>query len=107
MRRCSGSWTCSCSAHQNTWSRRESIVRVEGAESYVRYEVLRERLRSVELAAYTRQSVGFGAGKEAMPLRTECVTSTYFPMLGVTPQYARTFVAPLSALYAGRPLLPS
>jgi hypothetical protein len=70
----------------------ESIVRVEGAESYVRYEVLRERLRSVELAAYTRQSVGFGAGIEAMPLRTECVTSTYFPILGVTPQYGRNFV---------------
>jgi putative ABC transport system permease protein len=70
----------------------ERIVRVEGAESYVRYQSLRARLRSVELAAYTRQSVGFGAGKEAMPLRIECVTSTYFPMLGVTPQYGRNFV---------------
>src|SRR5258708_35831621 len=48
----------------------ESIVRVEGAESYVRYEVLRERLRSVGLAAYTSQSVGFGAGREAVPTRT-------------------------------------
>ena len=85
----------------------ESIVRVEGAESYVRYEVLRERLRSVELAAYTRQSVGFGAGKEAMPLRTECVTSTYFPMLGVTPQYGRTFVAADSGLDAERTVIIS
>jgi predicted permease len=70
----------------------ESIVRVVGAESFVRYEDLRERLRSAELAAYTRQSVGFGAGVEAMPFRVECVTSTYFRVLGVTPRYGRSFV---------------
>ena len=38
-----------------------SIVRVEGAESYVGYEVLPQRIRSVGLAA-TRRSVGFRAG---------------------------------------------
>jgi predicted permease len=85
----------------------ESIVRVEGAESFPRYQVLRERLRSVELAAYTRQSVGFGAGKEAMPLRTECVTSTYFPMLGVTPQYGRNFVEADTGLEAERTVIIS
>jgi hypothetical protein len=36
----------------------DRIVRVDGAESYVRYDTLRERARSLELAAYTRTSVG-------------------------------------------------
>jgi putative ABC transport system permease protein len=85
----------------------ESIVRVEGAESYVRYEALRERLRSVDLAAYTRRTVGFAAGMEAMPLRTECVTSTYFPLLGVTPQYGRNFVEADTSLDAGRTVIIS
>lgn len=80
----------------------DAIVRVEGAESYVRYEMLRERLRSVDLAAYLRRTVGFGAGIEAMPLRTECVTSTYFPMLGVTPQFGRNFVEADTGLDADR-----
>src|SRR5258708_18924951 len=42
-----------------------------------------------------------------MPLRTECVTSTYFPMLGVTPQYGRTFVAADSGLDAERTVIIS
>jgi putative ABC transport system permease protein len=85
----------------------ERIVRVEGAESYVRYEVLRERLHSVQLAAYTRRSVGFGAGREAMPLRTECVTSSYFPLLEVTPQYGRNFVEADTGLDAERTVIIS
>ncbi|HET7696334.1 MAG TPA: ABC transporter permease [Vicinamibacterales bacterium] len=85
----------------------EAIVRVEGAGSYVRYEDLRDRLRSAELAAYTRRSVGFGAGVEAMPLRIECVTPTYFRVLGMTPQYGRTFAEADASLDADRTVVVS
>jgi predicted permease len=85
----------------------ERIVRVERADSYIRYETLRERLGSVGLAAYTRRSLGFGVGVEAMPLRTECVTPGYFPMLGVTPQYGRNFVETDTGLDADRTVIIS
>lgn len=69
----------------------ERIVDVPGAGTYVRYRQLRERLHSVEVAAYTRQTLSFGTGADASPLRVECITPSYFQLLGATPRIGRGF----------------
>ena len=70
----------------------DRLVEVQRAENYVRYQELSERLHSVDLAAYTRpQTLSFGAGTSALPLRTQCVTPTFFPLLGAPPVAGRTF----------------
>ena len=68
----------------------ERIVSVS-ARNYVQYQELRDRLQSVELAAYTRHTLSFGAGADATPLRAECVTPSYFAVAGVQPLRGRGF----------------
>lgn len=70
----------------------ERIVRV-GAPNYVAYQGLRERLHSIELTAYTRQTLSFGQGTDAVPFRAECVTPTYFSVAGVSPWRGRAFLS--------------
>jgi predicted permease len=68
----------------------ERIVSVS-ASNYVQYQELRERLQSVELAAYTRHALSYGQGADALPVRTECVTPSYFHVAGVQPSRGRAF----------------
>ena len=70
----------------------ERLVDVQRASNYVRYQELTERVRHVELAAYAPpQTLSYGAGATASPLRTQCVTPSFFPLLGVTPPIGRGF----------------
>lgn len=62
-----------------------------GAGSYVAYQDLAVRSRTLDLAAYTRQMVNLGAGPDAVAVRVECVTGTYWPLLGTQPAMGRTF----------------
>ena len=72
----------------------ERLVDVTNAHTYVRYQDLRSRLSSVELTAYTDvDTLSLGRGADAMPIRTACVTSTFFSTLGVAPFAGRTFAA--------------
>lgn len=63
----------------------ERIVRVPNASNYVTHSRLRDRSQTLELAAYTRVVLSFGSGEEALPLQTQCVTDSYFEILGVRP----------------------
>lgn len=69
----------------------ERILDVGGAGNYVAYQNLRERLHSIDLSAYTRHTLSFGLGEEAVPLRTECITPSYFRIAGVSPFRGRSF----------------
>jgi hypothetical protein len=70
----------------------ERIVSVDGAGNYVAYQELLERVRSLEPTAYTRYTLSLGQGAEAVPLRAECVTSTYFSVAGSSPWRGRGFM---------------
>jgi predicted permease len=68
------------------------LVGVQGAGTYVRYQEFSDRIASVEFAAYTiPQTLSLGAGATALPLRTQCVTPTFFPLLGTSSLIGRTF----------------
>jgi predicted permease len=69
----------------------DRLVAVVGAGNYVRYQELSERARTLALAAYTRQTLSYGLGPDAFEVRTECVTPTFFPVLGVAPSLGRSF----------------
>lgn len=63
-----------------------------GAGTYVKYRELSGRLRSVELAVYTNPvTLSLGAGAAALPLRTQCVTPAFFPLLGAWAHAGRAF----------------
>ena len=80
----------------------DRIVRVTGADSYPAFQQLRERLRSIETAAYARHTVSAGAGPEAESWRIECVTPAYFQVLGVAPSLGRAFTTADDRLGAGK-----
>jgi predicted permease len=68
----------------------EQIVSVS-ANNYVQYQGLHDRLQTVDLAAYTRHTLSLGEGPDAVPLRAECVTPSYFTVAGVAPRRGRAF----------------
>ena len=61
------------------------------APNYVAFQDLAARARSLDLAAYTRQTLSLGAGVDAVTVRAECVTGGYLPILGVSPALGRGF----------------
>ena len=70
----------------------DRLVAAQRAGNYVRYQELSERIHSVDFAAYTDpQTLSFGAGASALPLRTQCVTPGFFPLLGASSVAGRTF----------------
>jgi predicted permease len=72
----------------------DRLVSVEHVANYVEFSALRDRARTLDVAALTRPtplSLGLGAG--ASEVRTECVTPGYFPLLGVAPAFGRAFTA--------------
>ena len=85
----------------------DRIVRVDGAENYVAYQELRALVRTLEIAAYTRQTLSFGQGADAVPLRVECVTPPYFRVAGAAPWRGRDFSADDDELGAPRTVVLS
>ena len=71
----------------------ERLVEIEEIGNYARYLDMRPRLRTLDLAAFTSTTVSLGVGADAAPLDVECVTPTYFPVLGTKPVLGRTFLA--------------
>jgi predicted permease len=67
------------------------VVRIEEIANYPRYLDVASRARALDLAGFTRSTVSLGRGPEALPLRAECVTPSYFPVLGAQPVLGRTF----------------
>jgi putative ABC transport system permease protein len=85
----------------------DRLVSIDRAGNYVRYQALREHLGSIELAAYVRQPLSFGAGADAISIRAECVTPGYFPLLGMAPPVGRGFVEVDDAMGAPRTIVLS
>lgn len=71
----------------------ERVVEIEEIANYARYVEIAPRLRALDLAAFTSTTVSLGVGPDAFPLATECVTPSYFPVLGTSPVLGRAFVA--------------
>ncbi|HEV8304503.1 MAG TPA: ABC transporter permease [Gemmatimonadales bacterium] len=63
-----------------------------GVGSYVRYADLRDAVRGfASLAAYHDTRTSLGRGAEAEPIRAGVVTASFFPLLGVQPEFGRFF----------------
>jgi predicted permease len=60
----------------------ERLVTVSDVRNYVHYRELAERATHLDVAAYVRRPVVLGVGEDAFQLDAECVTSTYFTVLG-------------------------
>ena len=73
--------------------RPERLVEIEEIGNYARYLELSARLRASDLAAFTSTTVSLGIGLDAVPVEMQCVTTTYFPVLGTMPIVGRAFVA--------------
>jgi len=85
----------------------QGLVEV-GAGTYVKYRELTAQLRSVELAVYTNPvTLSLGAGAAALPLRTQCVTPAFFPLLGASPHAGRAFAPADDTPGSGRTLVLS
>lgn len=69
----------------------ERVVRIDEIANYPRYLDIASRARALDLAGFTRSTISLGRGPEALPLRAECVTPSYFPVLGVQPVLGRAF----------------
>ena len=60
----------------------DRVVEVESVRNYVGLEALRAHSRTLEIAAYSRSTLSLGAGAQARPVETECVTANYFSVMG-------------------------
>jgi putative ABC transport system permease protein len=69
----------------------ERVANVRHARNYIRFLDLAERSRTLQLAAYTRQTVSIGGEPAPFSAQAECVTGEYFQVLGVSPVLGRTF----------------
>jgi predicted permease len=58
---------------------------------YVRFLDVSEQARALHVAAYTRNKLSLGTGADAAPIHAECVTASYFPVLGAQPILGRVF----------------
>ena len=69
----------------------DRVFAVRAARNYVEYRALRDRTRTLDVAAYARTSHGVGDGAELAEVRVECVTGSYSSVLGVRPRLGRAF----------------
>jgi putative ABC transport system permease protein len=69
----------------------DRVVSMSNAHNYVRYSEIRDQVNSLESAAYYRTNVSLGVGDSAAPICVECVTPSFFPVLGARPVLGRTF----------------
>jgi predicted permease len=81
----------------------DRLVQVLSAANYPQYDALRRQSALLEPAAFTRRTLTLGAGESARPIETQCVTASYFSVLGAPPSAGRTF-APDDDSPGGRPL---
>lgn len=75
----------------------DRLVTVRSARNYVRYLDISEQSKTLTLAAYNRSTISMGTGLDAEEVRVECVTTSYFPVLGARPAVGRTFRQDLNA----------
>lgn len=69
----------------------DRLVRVNRAGNYVFYQELARGSRALDVAAVSSRTLTLGHDETARPVRVECVTATYFDVLGVAPLAGRSF----------------
>jgi putative ABC transport system permease protein len=69
----------------------DRVVSMSNADNYVRYLEIRDQVHSIESAAYYSMNASLGVGAGAAPVCVECVTPSFFPVLGARPVIGRTF----------------
>lgn len=67
------------------------VVAVGPARNYLQYRTLRDGARTLDVTAYSRTSHGIAGGAELAEVRVECVTGSYFSVLGARPRLGRVF----------------
>ena len=70
----------------------ERLVSLREVNDYVRYSDIRDQSKLLDVAAYDRMSLSFGNGADAALLCVECVTPSFFPILGARPAIGRIFM---------------
>jgi putative ABC transport system permease protein len=71
----------------------DQLVHVLSAGNYPQYEELVLRSRTLDATAFSRRTLTLGSGEAAAAIETQCVTASYFPVLGATPVAGRGFAA--------------
>ena len=69
------------------------LVQVPAVQTYAAYRRLADHVRTLDMAVYYRIKAGMGRGPAATPVQLECITHTYFILLGVRPALGRVFEA--------------
>ena len=67
------------------------VVSVGPSRNYTEYRTLRDEARTLDVAAYSRTSHRIAGGTDLAEVRVECVTGSYFSVLGVRPLLGRSF----------------
>ena len=67
------------------------VVAVGAARNYVEYRRLRDRAQTLDVGGYSRTTHGIGGGTDSAEVRVECVTGSYFSVLGARPRLGGVF----------------
>ena len=68
-----------------------ALVRVRPVRNYGSFTAVARRLETLDIAVYLRVPASLGRGRFAAPLRRECVSGSYWEVLGVQPFAGRSF----------------
>lgn len=69
----------------------DRLVRVNRAATYFLHQEIAQRSSTLDVTAVASHTVTLGHDETARPVRVDCVTPTYFDVLGVAPVAGRTF----------------
>src|SRR4029453_4627858 len=84
-------WLCRPLPHVRQPDR---VAVIEEIANYARYKDVGGRIHALDLAGFMRlPAVSLGTGAQARPIDAECVSLSYFPVLGTTPAHGRAFAA--------------
>ena len=73
-------------------SRPDRLAVIEEIANYARYEDVGSRVRTMDFAGYLHvMSVSLGAGPQARSIDAQCVTESYFSVVGTSPVIGRGF----------------
>ena len=87
----------------------ERLVEVIGAPNYALFQEVERQSRTLDVSAVTDRALTLGAGDTARSIDTQCVTSSYFRVVGAKPVAGRAFLSeedvrggPLTAILSYR-----
>jgi putative ABC transport system permease protein len=69
----------------------ERVVTVNYARQYPIYENLLRNSKTLDVTAYTTRKLSLNFGNDVEEVAAQCVTHTYFPVLGTSPLTGRVF----------------